>query len=71
MALASLSEGQKALDVEALRIKCGFGDLISEVYSPPRVTTMAESMGLRGGFSLDLTAPGPDGRAWDFTKPGH
>ena len=52
MALSALSDGQKALDVEVLRVKCGFGDLVSEVYSPLRVVSMAESMGLRGGFFI-------------------
>ena len=28
---------------------------VAEVYSPPRVTTMAEQMGLRAGWALDLT----------------
>ena len=71
MALSALSNGQRALDVKVLRLKCGFGDLVSEVYSLPRVASMAEEMGMRGGFSLDLTAPGPDGRSWDFSKPSH
>ena len=69
--IAALANGQRAFDVEALKAKCGFRDFISEVYSPPRVSIMAEEMGLLGGFALDLTAPGPDGRAWDFTKTGH
>ena len=40
---------------------------IAEVYSPPRVVTVAEAAGLRGGFSLDLTVP-YQGEYWDFTK---
>ena len=51
-AFMALSDGQKALDIEVLRKRCGFGDLVSEVYSPPRVVSMAESMGLEGDFLL-------------------
>ena len=39
---------------------------VSEVYSPPRVVEMANKMGLRGGWSLDLTTHDEDGRPWDF-----
>ena len=34
---------------------------ISEVYSPPRVCTVAERFGLQPGFSLDLTVLDSDG----------
>ena len=40
---------------------------MAEVYSPPRIVTVAEAAGLRGGFSLDLTTPYM-GERWDFTK---
>ena len=52
-----LSEGRPAADMRVLRkvLKCR--NDISEVYSPPRVVTVAEAAGLRGGFSLDLTIP--------------
>ena len=30
---------------------------VAEIYSPPRICVTAKSMGLREGFSLDLTAP--------------
>ena len=40
---------------------------VSEVYSPPRVTAMAERMGLDPGWSLDLTVADEDGLAWDFS----
>ena len=42
---------------------------VAEVYSPPRVTTMAREMGLKAGWSLDLTTNDTDGRAWDFNDP--
>ena len=46
-----------------------FGNHIAEVFSPPRVTTMASKVGLRPGFSLDLTCPDPhDGKPWDFSN---
>ena len=41
---------------------------VSEVYSPPRLVTVAEAAGLMGGFCLDIIAPAPDGSAWDFSK---
>ena len=46
----------------------GFKHLVSEVYSPPRVVQMATELGMGDGFSLDLTAPDPDGFVWDFRK---
>ena len=39
---------------------------VAEVYSPPRVVAMAKQMGLRQGWSLDLTTNDTDGRRWDF-----
>ena len=41
---------------------------IAESHSPPRVTQMARSMGLRAGWSVDLTTTDPDGQAWDFNN---
>ena len=38
---------------------------VSEIYSPPRITTVAESTGLRPGWALDLTVNKPDGTPWD------
>ena len=41
---------------------------VSEIYSPPRVTAMAEKMGLRAGWALDLVEVDPeDGLPWDFS----
>lgn len=39
---------------------------VVEVYSPPRITQMARRMGLKAGWSLDLTTCDSDGKAWDF-----
>ena len=39
---------------------------VAEFYSPQRVTSIAKQMGLRAGWSLDLTTQDIDGRAWDF-----
>ena len=39
---------------------------ISEIYSPPRITTVARRYGLRAGCSLDITTFDVDGRPWDF-----
>ena len=41
---------------------------VAEVYSPPRVTRMAESMGLRAGWALDLTTNDDDDRPWNFDQ---
>ena len=42
---------------------------IAEIYSPPRVTEMAARLGMKGGWSLDLTCIDEiDGQPWDFSK---
>ena len=41
---------------------------VAEVYSPPRVAEMANQMGMRGGWSLDLTTCDTDGMPWDFNN---
>ena len=41
---------------------------VAEVYSPPRVAQVAREMGLRGGWSLDLTTNDSDGKPCDFNK---
>ena len=38
----------------------------TEVYSPKRVTGMAELMGLIPGMALDLPTNDCDGKPWDF-----
>ena len=38
---------------------------VAEVYSPPRVTSMGEKMGLVTGYAMDLTT------GWDFTLEQH
>ena len=42
---------------------------VVEVYSPSRVAKMASDMGLRAGWSLDLTTQDTDGRYRDFNDP--
>ena len=39
---------------------------IAEIYSPPRVCSVANKYGMRPGFSLDLTVLDSDGEPWDF-----
>eukprot|EP00972_Heterocapsa_arctica_P016733 2468579-Heterocapsa_arctica.AAC.1 len=46
--------------------KAGRAD-VSEVYSPPRVTTMAKAMGMRAGWALDIRTVDEQGRRWDFS----
>ena len=39
---------------------------VSEVWSPPRVTKLAEEYGLSAGFALDLQVDDENGQPWDF-----
>ena len=41
---------------------------VVEIYSSPRVAAMAKKMGIRQGWSLDLTTCERDGRPWDFNQ---
>ena len=54
------------------RATCGLGHPhVTEVYSPPRVTSMAARLGMIPGMSFDLTTVDPDdGKPWDFNDPG-
>ena len=61
------TESRKA-HMETMQQKLGCENFIGEVYSPPRIAEMARKHGLRGGFSMDFTVPGPDGYIWDFSK---
>ena len=54
-------DGQKAMKT-----------IVSEIYSPPRVTELlrrTRSRHLMAGFALDLTVLDEDGRPWDFSSP--
>ena len=45
--------------------------VVSEIYSPPKVTSVIKTMprhGLEPGFSLDLATTDEQGRPWDFDK---
>ena len=47
------------------------GVVVSEIYSPPRVSAVAKlcpSYGILPGFALDLTTNDHDGRCWDFDE---
>ena len=37
---------------------------VAEIYSPPRVAKRPEQYGFEGGWGLDLTTKGSDGKAW-------
>ena len=45
------------------------GPHVVEIYSPPRLTAMAPTMGLIPGYALDLTVPKPDkpDEFWDLS----
>ncbi len=68
--LHELGCGEKAFMRDRRR---GVRHLVSEIYSPPRVTKVLSSMPghlLTPGFALDLTCTDPiDGRPWDFDDP--
>ena len=43
-------------------------NVVSEIYSPPRVTDAARrlNLGIAPGFAFDLTTVDGTGKAWDF-----
>ena len=41
---------------------------VVEVYGPPRIFAMASQMGLRAGWSLDLSTYDERGQPWDFNQ---
>ena len=41
---------------------------VAEVYSPPRVVEFAKEMGLKCGWSLDITGRDTDGKPWNFSR---
>ena len=51
-----------------------FNRIVSEIYSPPRVTAEIQRSGfkhLRAGLVLDLTVSDPDdGQPWDLSRKG-
>ena len=55
-------------DMETIRSMLGCSQDLAEVYSPPRIASEANRMGMKGGFSLDFTTPEPDGYVWDFER---
>jgi hypothetical protein len=42
---------------------------VSEVYSPPRATEVAEGTGLKPGWALDLKKKRENGEPWDLSIP--
>ena len=54
--------------IETVREMLNCSNDLSEIYSPPRIASTANRMGMRGGFSLDFTTPEADGYVWDFNK---
>ena len=43
--------------------------VISEIYSPPRVTALLSSRGMMPGFAMDFTTCDDSGMPWDFSDP--
>ena len=64
-------EEERTIVTKALSNYCpGIESHIIEIYSPPRVTTMAERFKLIPGLALDLTTIDPDdGMPWNFDDP--
>ena len=62
-------ESSKVL-LEVLRNANAMGHAdVAEIYSPPRVTSLAEKYGMLPGFALDITVTDPDdGLPWNFDK---
>ena len=47
-----------------------FGVHVAEVFSPPRVTALADKVNLSAGFALDLTQVDAEtGKPWNFSDP--
>ena len=55
-------------DMMVVREKLGCRNDLSEVYSVPRVAEVAAELGLKHGFSLDLSRPTPSGYVWNFWR---
>ena len=64
---AHIGKLEKELGMQML-ILMGTEMDVSDIYSPPRVAVKAAEMGLRAGWSLDLTTRDQDGKRWDFSK---
>merc|ERR1711884_993280 len=47
------------------------GDDVAEVFSPPRVVTMAKRNGLTGTWSFDRLVERSPGERWDLGKKSH
>ena len=68
---AGRSDNEKFIYDLALELGGDAPTIVSELYSPPRVTAAARelrSLGLTPGFALDLLTTDGHGVAWDFSK---
>ena len=45
------------------------GTDVAEVFSPPRMTKMAQKLDMEAGLAVDLTTCDAKGVAWDLSKP--
>ena len=67
--LAAFEGESRRRDMEAVRRKLGVRNDFTEVYKPERMNKAPKELKLTSGHSLDLTAPVPDGKPWDFSRP--
>jgi hypothetical protein len=61
-----IEECRQAMETMRFCLQSRYG--LAEIYSLPRVVKEANGMGMRGGFSIDFTAPNPDDYIWDLSK---
>ena len=67
MAMDALDSESRLEHMQVIRDKLGCKVDVTEVYSPPRIRSMAKDMGLRPGLSLDFTSVRADGKRWVFS----
>ena len=62
-------EEKEKKDIAHLMMSLGRSVNVAEIFTPPRLTVMAQEMGLTGGLVVDLSVKKADGSYWDFNRP--
>ena len=68
--MGELERVRRLEDMSVVGRRLGARVDMSEIYSVPRVAAKAGELGLRQGFSLDLSCPTPSGHRWNFLRRG-